>query len=354
MILNFMKNSALDTLTADIPNNVALYNSTDKWIDGYFEGKGNGGSYSFSTGIAVPDVDLIIGDSSTDFENSKRIFDSFKDNLNPVQASDLRLWAYLAHNTYWDYMRKRWAIDSVPDDDDDSGTNKAVSRIGSRYFFKASKGKAFVRQGIARLYWGAYLTYDDDNCSDPYEMTEYFFSKQDIFAVSTEHALARNKPLLLGSLKALKEAGDVKRPVIRKFIIRLNQAGGLVVFDSLDKQSAYDLAKRILNEVLTEENSDNVSSQTEAGGSDDLQSPPGTENNTVTESIFTTLSPATTEPEETVKPNGWVLAQNVKTGTKIPISLKKNNFQTKPSLIGMKVGDRFRIRKDTYEIIKIK
>lgn len=354
MILNFMKNSALDTLTADIPNNVALYNSKDKWIDSYFEKKGNDGSYSFSTGIAVPDVDLIIGDSSTDFENSKRVFESLKDNLNPVQASDLRLWAFLAHNTYWDYMRKRWAIDSVPDDDDDSGANKMVSRIGSRYFFKASKGKAFVRQGIARLYWGAYLTYDEDNSSDPYEMTEYFFSKQDIFAVSTEHALARNKPLLLGSLKALKEAGDVKRAVIRKFIIRLNQAGGLVVFDSLDKQRAYDLAKRILNEVLSEENKGNILSENEAADSLENQGRSSTEQNLSTERASASAISDKTDPEETVKQNSLVIGQNIKTGTKIPISLKKNKFQTKPSLIGMKVGDNFKIRKDTYVIIKIK
>ena len=252
MIINFMKNAALDALTADIPNNVARYNSDSQWLDSYFEEKGVE-NYSFSTGIAVPDVELIIGDSSKDFENSRLLYDSFKDNLSPVQASDLRLWAYLAHVTYWEYMRRRWAINVASiDDDDDAGANKLISRIGSRYFFKASKGKAFVRQGIARLYWGAYLTYDATNANDPYEMTEYFFSKQDIFAVSTEHALARNKPLLLGALKALKEYGDLKRTDIRKFFVRLNQAGGLIVFDSLDVKSSYDLSRRVLSEILAE------------------------------------------------------------------------------------------------------
>ena len=100
MIINFMKNDALDMLTSDIPNNASLYNSNEKWIDQYFEEKGFG-SYYFSSGIMVPDVELTVGDSKTDFENAVKIFEAFKGQLNPVQASDLRLWSFLAHNTYW-------------------------------------------------------------------------------------------------------------------------------------------------------------------------------------------------------------------------------------------------------------
>lgn len=253
MLLNFMKNDALSLLVSDIPNNIERYDLKEKWIDEYFDLKGIG-NYCFNSMISVPDVELTIGDSKTDFENAVKIYDSFRKSLNPVQASDLRLWAYLAHNTYWDYMRERWAID-IPSEEDDDGaeSNKLAARIGSRYFFKASKGKAFVRQGIARLYWSAYLTYDDNNKNNPYEYTEYFLSKQDIFAVSTERSLARNKVLLLSALKVLKEHGELKRNSIRQYFLKINQAGGLLVLDSLSSDSAYDLAKRTLNDVLTAE-----------------------------------------------------------------------------------------------------
>ena len=168
MILNFMKSSALDLLKTDISNNVARYSSKDKWIDNYFEEK-KFSSYSFSTGIAVPDVNL---------------YEAFRDRINPVQAGDLRLWAFLAHSVYWDYMRERWAIDMVSEDEgnDETVKNKMVSRIGVRYFFGASMAKAFVRHGIARLYWSAHLTYDENSKDNPYELTEYFLSRQDIFA----------------------------------------------------------------------------------------------------------------------------------------------------------------------------
>ena len=107
-------------------------------------------------------------------------------------------------------IRLEWAIDETDDEEAETEKNKrttvekAISRVGTRYFFKASKGKAFVRQGIARLYWSAYLTYDESNPSgNPYEYTEYFFSKQDIFTSITERSYARNKVLLLAALRKL-------------------------------------------------------------------------------------------------------------------------------------------------------
>lgn len=239
-------------------------------------------------------------------------------------------------------MRTRWAINiESEEDDEDTGSDKLVARIGSRYFFKASKGKAFVRQGIARLYWAAYLTYDETNAANPYEMTEYFLSKQDIFTVSTEHALARNKALLIGALKALKEHGELKRQEIRRFFVKLNQAGGIVVFDSLNIESAYELSQSVIAEVLAE-NTGSTDDEVEAGDSEgiDNESSGNTENGSETQKV--------------VKIDSSIIAENVKTGAKMPIVVKNNKFQTKPALIGLKEGDTFRIRKNVWKIIKIK
>lgn len=331
MVLNFLKNGALDLLVSDIPNNIERYDAKPKWIDDYFEEKGMG-SYFFNSMISVPDVDLIIGDSKTDFKNAVALYSALKDTLNPVQASDLRLWAFLAHNTYWDYMRERWAID-VPEDDDEAEAeaNKLVARVGSRYFFKASKGKAFVRQGIARLYWSAHLTYDDEN-SNPFEYTEYFLSKQDIFAVSTERSLARNKTLLLAALKVLKENGDLKRKDIRQYFLRLNQAGGLLVLDSLSAASAYDLAKRTLEDVLTPR------------GEAEDEAPPAE----------VSMEESHNDAVKPVSEKSTVIAKNLRTNTTMPIIVSQKKIQTKPNLIGMSIGDTFKIRKNIWQIIDVK
>lgn len=252
MILNFFKSSSLSVLESEIPKNIDHYKEQEDWVKDYFTAKGMG-NYSFNSGITVPDVELKIGDFTTDYDNAVNIYESFRGKLNPVQASDPRLWTYLAHNVFWGYMRNRWAIEKDSDEDDEGIGNKLVGRIGSRYFFKASKGKAFARQGIARLYWSAYLTYDEEN-KNPYELTEYFLSKQDIFTAATERSLARDKNLLLAALRALKEGDNLKRNQVRKFFLNLNLAGGTIVFDSLSKSDAYELAKRTLEDVLNENN----------------------------------------------------------------------------------------------------
>ena len=249
-----MKQKALDSLQKDISENVKKYQSNSCWIDHYFIEK-EAPKYYFETGIEVPDYELIIGGPETDFQNAKIIFEAFKDKVNPVQASDLRLWAYLAHAQHWDYMHTRWKID-VPDDDDEangdekSHGDKVIARVKARYFFGASRSKAYVRQGIARLYWSAYLTYDENN-PNPYEFTEFFLGKQDIFTSITERSYARNKTLLLAALKELKKHPDLSRDDTRLFLAKLNQAGAITVLDFLDAQQAGQLCENLMHEVLS-------------------------------------------------------------------------------------------------------
>lgn len=262
MKVYFLKQKALDTLEKDIAENIEKYQGTEQWAESYFISK-DMPNYYFDTEIEVPDYQLIIGGPETDFQNAKILYETFSQSINPVQASDLRLWAYLAHIQHWDYMNTRWKIDA-PDEEveeaDDAqeeeqgkekktSANKILDRIGYRYFFKASRGKAFVRQGISRLFWSAYLTYDADN-ENPYEYTEYFFSKQDIFTSITERSYARNKILVLAALKELKAHPELGRTEIRLFLAKLNQAGAIKVLDFLDKGQAEELCAEVMTEVV--------------------------------------------------------------------------------------------------------
>ena len=260
MKVYFLKQKALDLLEKHISDNLEKYQGTEQWVENYFISE-DMPNYYFDTEIEVPDYQLNIGGPETDFQNAKIVYEAFAQSINPVQASDLRLWAYLAHIQHWEYMNTRWKID-IPDDEgeeDDvpreedeekkSSVNKILDRIGYRYFFKASKGKAFVRQGISRLFWSAYLTYDADN-DNPYEYTEYFFSKQDIFTSITERSYARNKVLVLVALKELKSHPELGRTEIRLFLAKLNQAGAIKVLDFLDKAQAEELCAEVMAEVV--------------------------------------------------------------------------------------------------------
>lgn len=265
MKVYFLKQKALDTLEKDIAENIENYQRTEQWAENYFISK-DIPNYYFDTEIEVPDYQLIIGGPETDFQNAKILYEAFSQSINPVQASDLRLWAYLAHIQHWDYMNTRWKIDAPDEDDEEAddaqggeqgeekkpSANKILERIGYRYFFKASRGKAFVRQGISRLFWSAYLTYDADN-DNPYEYTEYFFSKQDIFTSITERSYARNKILVLAALKELKEHPELGRTEIRLFLAKLNQAGAIKILDFLDKCQAEELCAEVMTEVVNVE-----------------------------------------------------------------------------------------------------
>ena len=262
MKVYFLKQKALDTLEKDIAENIEKYQGTEQWAESYFISK-DMPNYYFDTEIEVPDYQLIIGGPEKDFQNAKILYEAFSQSINPVQASDLRLWAYLAHIQHWDYMNTRWKIDAPDEEDEEAddaqgeeqgeekktSANKILDRIGYRYFFKASRGKAFVRQGISRLFWSAYLTYDADN-ENPYEYTEYFFSKQDIFTSITERSYARNKILVLAALKELKAHPELGRTEIRLFLAKLNQAGAIKVLDFLDKGQAEELCAEVMTEVI--------------------------------------------------------------------------------------------------------
>ena len=233
-MLKFMKSEALKVLRDDVENNIEKYTLDEKWLDSFFEEKGMG-DYSFNTGIHIELPELINGDSENDAENAIRIHSALKD-LNPVQASDLRLWAYMTHNTYWEYMKSRWPV-----------AEGEKGKVYDRYFF----GQKWVsRSGIARLWWAAYFTYDENN-SDPYEYTRYVFSKQDLLEQTVGgHALCRHKNLMLASLKEIRKVENIKRQEIRDIYKKLNQIGGLIMIDALDEADSEEIVKRTIDEVL--------------------------------------------------------------------------------------------------------
>lgn len=254
MQLNIFKRMPLEQLVAEIPNNIEKYTDENIWIDDYFSSKSMDNYYQ-TTGLLVPDFDLKTGGAETDADNAQAMYEALKDTLNPRLASDIRLWAYLAHKTFYPYMVKRWPI-QIPDvtdetDKDASKKQKILDRVKSRYFFGASNGKAFVRQGIARLYWSAALTYDESN-SDPYEMTRYLLDKdQDRFVAATERTLARNKTFLLAALKVLKTSGKINRTDTRAYFSEVNRACGTEILDALSPSNAQDLCEKCLDYVMS-------------------------------------------------------------------------------------------------------
>lgn len=173
------------------------------------------------TDIIIPDsVELVMpeGRDLKDIENTKIIFEAYR-SLTPTQASDPRLWTYLTHVTYWKYMKKRWPF---------SDAKKPFNRIRDRYFLRSLKLETLTRNGLSRLWWYGFLTYDE-NRKNPWELTETLLSRADLAVGITERALGCNANIRIAVLEFLSENPDIKNSedATRELIVKLNLIGGV-------------------------------------------------------------------------------------------------------------------------------
>ena len=237
MKLRFLRQSALDMLKREIPENLDYYSNDKPWLDEYFLKK-DISNYSFDSGIEVDEFELAPGGSDTDVENARRLYNSLRGKLNRLQATDFRLWAYFTHTVCWKYMKARWELD----EDKRASWN---GRITDRYFI-ASRSP-YVRNGVSRLYWYADLTYDEGN-SNPYEYLEYVLKWQDLVVGALDRQIGRAKNSILGNLQALKEA-ELNEDDRRLFFTKINQYGGVTLLDAISREKAYDVSRRYIEYI---------------------------------------------------------------------------------------------------------
>jgi len=156
-----------------------------------------------------------------DAENSIQLHTRL--NIDRVTASDLRLWAYLTHLVYPDYVKQRWLnfgrkpidekyfgseADSWTDSKDIKNWESMRSSIESRFFFTGLKSniETLNRNAISRLWWGAHLTFDAKrNQADPYELTRILFSLQSLQQALLERSLGSNPKIRRATLEFFLE-----------------------------------------------------------------------------------------------------------------------------------------------------
>lgn len=168
-----------------------------------------------------------------DADNAKTLHESFK-TLTPLQASDTRLWTYLAHVDLFKYMSARWTAVK-------EGTAKdEATYILSHWFIATPSQGNLLRHGLAGLWWSAHLSHDPGR-ENPYELTDVLYRQLD-FATRTlgVYKLGRSKSAVLGILEFMVENPDLfserfesKQRFVTKY---LNQLGGVKPLPFFDKQ----------------------------------------------------------------------------------------------------------------------
>lgn len=242
MNLPFLSREATDRLIRDIPANLAKYRTgqTDQLIND---------TDCRASRIEVsepPSLTAAEGIATEDLNASRRIFQWLSD-LTPVQASDERLWAYLTHRIYSEYVHSRWGSAL-------EGSTQPEQRVEDRWFFRGEGVATFVRNGLSRLWWFGYLTYDRE-LGDHFEFTAILLALQEIQVAMLERRFGRSQAVLRGILEILKRNNrldEVPRrgEVIQGWAKDINTFGGAFVLDSIPQDRLLFVFQRLLKERI--------------------------------------------------------------------------------------------------------
>ena len=190
------------------------------------------------------------GDSSYDFENAVRVHECY--SLTPVQASDPRLWARLAHVEAWDYMQRRWPVEE----------SKNPQYVRHRYFVAGSDSRAIIRNGIARLWWSAEITKDPRYTNDPYKLTRIILSKLDITQQLLERSYGRSRKFVQATMRFIEENADeclhdgqTSRDRVRHLAKQLFRRSGVTILDSMPESNLHDFLAEELKRFNRNQNS---------------------------------------------------------------------------------------------------
>ncbi|WP_426355481.1 DUF6339 family protein [Exiguobacterium sp. R-39] len=228
MNIQYMNSNAVTHLRQNMMGNLKCYQSEESWVESYLKDKLESKTWFQESRIPYVPVKLITSDGSKneythDAENSKRIYESLK-SLTPAQATDPRIWTYLTHTVYYEYMKDRWL-------------NKEEIASGTLMRFFATNNRELIRNGIARLWWYGYLTYDESR-EQPYELTDFLLSNQNIAQGLLERNIGNNKDWLNTILSCFLKYKDdypeiIKSDNIKKINKYINYFGGVSILDLL-------------------------------------------------------------------------------------------------------------------------
>ncbi len=245
---SFLREAALERLRQNIAPNAKRYAADKPWLSDYF----GADAWYLQSSIDMPEALALKPPASKselfDLDNTKMLYTALR-HLNPIQAADERLWAYLSHITCWDYMRKRWAVEQYV------GKPRFAEIVQERYFFMPDRPRALIRNGIARLWWYGYTTYDDER-GDPFELTAVLLKKEDVTQSVLERAFSRNRTLTRAILSVLLEREKAGTPFYERERIRdlakyLVQVGGVTILDALPLAEIRDVVNRKVDQLST-------------------------------------------------------------------------------------------------------
>jgi len=228
MHVQYLKYGALSELRHSISTNIKKYEEEKSWLDSFF----NHRDYLAESRLEIeswPDLALPDGKGELyELENTIRLHEALK-QLTPSQASDERLWTWLAHGPYWTYMRRRWPVE---------GQSRPPTYILEHYF--VADARSLVRHGLARLWWFGHATAMVDE-AHVYDLTAALLKTTDARQSLMERTYWRNHRILAAILRRVRYWEShgldfyVPRERFRRLCKSINLFGGTLLLDAVDE-----------------------------------------------------------------------------------------------------------------------
>jgi len=193
----------------------------------------------FDTGEPTPLVPGAESEPGRDVQNGPAVYE-YLGAMDRANASDKRLWTYLALATYRPYMSARWPLQ----------TDRAWKRRAEvRWLMGSVNRGSLVRHGIARLWWVTSLTYDP-RCRyslsaadhDPFAYTRAVLQNEDRINALFDREVGAVAPLVRCVLEhAAENRSWAKDDHIRAVMKEMTLIYGYRDLASLDDQQLRDL-----------------------------------------------------------------------------------------------------------------
>lgn len=159
--------------------------------------------------LGTPDPLKVEGSRGVDVDNASLVH-QYLGEMDRANASDARLWSYLALATYRVYMEKRWPLKESSSDVD-----AWKRRIKDRWILhpgSVTRGR-LVRHGIARLWWVSHLTYQPKASNgiaenDPYAYTREVFKSEDRLNAIFDREVGAYPKVMHAVLEHASDLGD--------------------------------------------------------------------------------------------------------------------------------------------------
>ncbi len=254
MKIRILKQEVLDTLK----------NNLDSYIKFYYQRSDNDWLYSicdcepFEEFKIISDFELADLNqqlSKTDFDNCKKIYLNFS-FLTESQACDERLWAGLAHDVFYQYLRKRFKM--APDYILNS--KNPVGEVRTRFFYNGGLNSGKFRNALAKCWWVGHHTWSNETKNfDLLDKLGYRDMSTKVTDIFHNYTFINNHDILSGIIDGLYYFNnnnifyDMKKHV-RPTLQYLNAIGGGIVLDSLSSNEIREIViEQIQNKLNGQE-----------------------------------------------------------------------------------------------------